>query len=168
MQLKTPFVDHSYSNLIKRRGANQLSFVEMIPGRLYVGGRISSDDWIFVQRNITAIINLRTTPDRPPFDFSQRIMIWAPITILVAPSVEWVDNLMKQINKLFDQGHRILIHDRLGIQRLGFVITAFFMQRFRLNSEQALRMVRQKKPDIQPTPNYMILLKQYEKFLGIE
>lgn len=139
----------------------------MIPGRMYVGGRITSDDWSFIKSNITAIINLRTTPDRPPFDFSQRVMIWAPITIWVAPSVQWVDNLMKQINVLFDQGHRILIHDTLGIQRLGFVITAFYMQRFRLNREQALQLVRQKKPDINPTPNYMELLTIYEKFLGV-
>jgi len=144
-----------------------LRFIEVIPGRLYIGGRISSEDWSIIQRNITAIINLRTKPDQPPFDFSERIMIWVPITIQVAPSIQWVDNLMKQLNILFDQGHRILIHDTLGIQRLGFVITAFFMQRFRINREQALHMVRQKKPDIQPTTNYMELLTKYEKFLNV-
>jgi len=139
----------------------------MIPGRLYIGGRISSDDWGFVQRNISAIVNLRTKPDRPPFDFSRRIMIWVPITIWVAPSLEWVDNLMKQLNQLFDQGHQILIHDTLGIQRLGFVITAFYMQKYRLNREEALYIVKQKKPDIKPTENYMEMLTQYEKYLNL-
>ena len=56
-----------------------MSFVEMIPERLYIGGKISSDDWDFIQNNITAIVNLRTKPDRPPFDFSGRMMIWAPL-----------------------------------------------------------------------------------------
>ena len=144
-----------------------MDFVEMIPGRLYIGGRISSDDWGFVQRNISAIVNLRTKPDRPPFDFSRRIMIWVPITIWVAPSLEWVDNLMKQLNQLFDQGHQILIHDTLGIQRLGFVITAFYMQKYRLNREEALYIVKQKKPDIKPTENYMEMLTQYEKYLNL-
>lgn len=139
----------------------------MIPGRLYIGGKISNEDWIFIQSNISAIVNLRTKPDRPPFDFSNRIMIWTPITISVAPSLEWVNNLMNQLNQLFDQGHRILIHDTLGIQRLGFVIATFYMQKFRLNSEQALYMVRQKKPDIKPTENYMVLLSQYQKYLNI-
>ena len=72
---------------------------------------------------------------------------------------------MKQINQLFDQGYRILIHDTLGIQRLGFVITAFYMRKYRLNREAALYFVKQKKPDIKLTENYMELLTQYEKYL---
>ncbi|WP_162878618.1 hypothetical protein [Peribacillus butanolivorans] len=79
-----------------------MGFVEMIPGRLYIGGRISTDDWGFVQRNISVIVNLRTKPDRPPFDFSRRIMIWVPITIWVTPSLELVDNLIEQLNQLFE------------------------------------------------------------------
>jgi protein-tyrosine phosphatase len=142
-----------------------MSFVEMIPGRLYIGGRITSQDWGFIHGNISAIVNLRTKPDRPPFDFSNRMMIWVPLIIQVAPSLEWVDNLMNRLNHLMDQGHRILIHDTLGIQRLGFVITAFYMQRFHLSRDQALYLVRQKKSDIQPTDNYMELLTQYERFL---
>ncbi|MFB7642376.1 protein-tyrosine phosphatase family protein [Peribacillus butanolivorans] len=144
-----------------------MGFVEMIPGRLYIGGRISSDDWGFVQRNISVIVNLRTKPDRPPFDFSRRIMIWVPITIWVTPSLELVDNLIKQLNQLFDQGYRILIHDTLGIQRLGFIITAFYMQKYGLNREEALYLVKQKKPDIKPTENYLQLLTQYEKYLNL-
>ncbi|MGG0283885.1 dual specificity protein phosphatase family protein [Peribacillus butanolivorans] len=144
-----------------------MGFVEMIPGRLYIGGRISSDDWGFVQRNISVIVNLHTKPDRPPFDFSRRIMIWVPITIRVTPSLELVDNLIKQLNQLFDQGYRILIHDTLGIQRLGFIMTAFYMQKYRLNREEALYLVKQKKPDIKPTENYLQLLTQYEKYLNL-
>lgn len=144
-----------------------MAFVEMIPSRIYVGGRISSSDWKFIEKNITAIVNLRTKPDNPPFDFSSRVMIWSPITIWVAPSIEWVDNLMKSINLLYDQGHHILIHDTFGIQRLGFVITAFYMQRFRLTKDQALYTVRLKKSDIEPTENYMELLSRYETFLNI-
>ena len=139
----------------------------MIPGRLYVGGEISNADWRFIESNISAMVNLRTKPDYPPFNFTNRIMIWRPITISAAPTLEWLNNLMIEINALFDQGHRILIHDTFGIQRLGFVIAAFYMQRFRLNSEHALYAVRQKKPDIKPTENYLALLSQYQHFLNI-
>ncbi|MBT2694062.1 dual specificity protein phosphatase family protein [Bacillus sp. ISL-55] len=144
-----------------------MSFTEMIPGRMYVGGRISSRDWPFVYHHITSIVNLRTKPDRPPFDFSQRMMIWAPLTIKVAPSIDWIERLMGQINDLVVNRHRILIHDTFGYQRLGFVIAAYYMQRFQLNRNQALYAVRKKKPDIQPTPNYMEVLTEYERHLGL-
>ncbi|MBT2642298.1 dual specificity protein phosphatase family protein [Bacillus sp. ISL-41] len=143
-----------------------MSFTEMIPGRVFVGGRISFKDWPFVYQHITSIVNLRTKPDQPPFDFSQRIMIWAPLTIKEAPTIEWVEKLIKQLNYLVEKGHRILIHDTYGSQRLGFVITAYYMQRFQLSLNQALHTVRQIKPDIEPTPNYMEVLTEYERHLG--
>ncbi|WP_368298360.1 dual specificity protein phosphatase family protein [Cytobacillus firmus] len=143
-----------------------MNFVEMVPKRLYIGGKISSSDWDFVQNNITAIVNLRTKPDQPPFDFSGRVMIWAPLNVRVAPTLEWVLRLMKQVNHLFEVNHRILIHDTIGKERLGFVITAFYMQRYRLKRDQALRKVRQLKSDIKPPADYMKLLLQYETYLG--
>lgn len=139
----------------------------MIPGKIYAGGRIFPRDWLFIHQHISAIVNLRTKPDLPPFDFSQRVMIWKPITIRKAPSIDWVEDLMRQINRLVDQGHRILIHDTYGYQRLGFVITAYYMQRYRLGRDQALLAVRQIKPNIEPTPNYMALLTRYEKHIGL-
>ncbi|UZJ79617.1 dual specificity protein phosphatase family protein [Fictibacillus sp. KU28468] len=139
--------------------------VEMIPGKLYIGGLIRSEDWGFIQQNITAIINLRTTPDDPPFDFSGRVMIWAPLTVYYAPDIPWVVKMMNQMNQLLDSGYRILVHDTAGYQRLGFFITAFFMQRFNLEHDQALAMVRQRKPDLDPPPNYMELLKTYGVYL---
>jgi protein-tyrosine phosphatase len=142
-----------------------MSFVEMIPERLYIGGKISSDDWDFIQNNITAVVNLRTKPDRPPFDFSGRMMIWAPLNVQAAPTLEWVVRLMEHLNRLMESGQRILIHDTIGKERLGFVITAFYMQKYRLLRDQALYTVRQKKSDIKPPAHYMSLLLQYENYL---
>jgi protein-tyrosine phosphatase len=142
-----------------------MSFVEMIPKRLYIGGKILFDDWDFIKNNITAIVNLRTKPDQPPFDFSGRIMIWAPLNVKVAPTLEWVIRLMKRLNRLMESGHSILIHDTIGKERLGFVITAFYMQKYRLLRDQALYTVRQKKSDIKPPAHYMRLLLQYENYL---
>ncbi|PAE24876.1 hypothetical protein CHI10_10230 [Bacillus sp. 7894-2] len=149
-----------------KRGESKMSFIEMIPKRLYIGGKISSADWDFIKKNITAIVNLRTKPDQPPFDFFGRIMIWAPLNVRVAPTIEWVLRLMKQLNHLMELKHRILIHDTIGKERLGFVITAFYMQRYGLKHDSALKIVKQLKPDIKPPADYMRLLVQYEKHLG--
>ena len=55
---------------------------------------------------------------------------------------------MEHLNPLMESGHRILIHDTIGKERLGFVITAFYMQKYRLLRDQALYTVRQKKSDL--------------------
>ncbi|KAF0820911.1 MULTISPECIES: dual specificity protein phosphatase family protein [unclassified Cytobacillus] len=143
-----------------------MSFVEMIPQRLYIGGKITAADWDFIKNNITAIVNLRTKPDQPPFDFTNRIMIWAPLNVRVAPSLDWVLSLMNQLNHLMELNYRILIHDTIGKERLGFVITAYYMQRFGLKRDPAIQLVKQLKPDIKPPADYMRLLKQYENYLG--
>ncbi|WP_235860388.1 dual specificity protein phosphatase family protein [Rossellomorea aquimaris] len=140
---------------------------EMIRGRLYINGKLSAEDWAFVEKHIAAIVNLRTKPDVPPFNFSHRFMIWTPVTIQKEPDIRWVDTLMAQVNHLFDGGYPILIHDTIGVQRLGFVIAAFYMYRFRLSSKDALASVRQKKGDLEPTPNYLKLLDDYQLHLGI-
>ena len=139
--------------------------VEMIPGRLYIGGRIRNFDCNFIYSHISAIINLQIQQDQPPFDFSHRIMIWAPLTLSSPPSLQWTIDMTKLINNLIDSGYSVLLHDTAGIQRLGFVITAFYMQRFSLGRDQALSVIRQRKPDINPPENYMNLLAQFEAYI---
>jgi protein-tyrosine phosphatase len=73
--------------------------------------------------------------------------------------------MTRLINDLIRSGHTVLLHDTLGIQRLGFVITAFYMQHFRLSRDQALAAVRERKPDLDPPDNYMNLLSQFEAYL---
>ncbi|MED3933343.1 dual specificity protein phosphatase family protein [Priestia megaterium] len=137
----------------------------MISGRLYIGGRIRKFDWSFIYSYISAIINLQIKQDQPPFDFSHRIMIWAPLTLSSPPSLQWTMDMTNLISNLIDSGYSVLLHDTAGIQRLGFVITAFYMQRFSLGRDQALSVIRQRKPDINPPENYMNLLTQFEAYL---
>jgi hypothetical protein len=66
---------------------------------------------------------------------------------------------------MIDRGQLVLIHDRLGIQRLGYSAIAVFMKRFRLTLNQAWLEVRKIKPDLEPTPNYMEVLRQNEQYL---
>ncbi|MCF6800473.1 dual specificity protein phosphatase family protein [Bacillus sp. ET1] len=143
-----------------------MSMVEMMPGQLYIGGKILNADLEFIYKHITAIINLRIKPDYLPFDFTHnRIMIWTPLTVSSTPGLKWTIEMTELINNLIDSGYTVLIHDTIGIQRLGFVITAFYMQRFNLNRDQALSVVRQKKPNIDPPNNYMDLLSEFETYL---
>lgn len=143
-----------------------MGFVEMIPKQLYIGGKIKDTDLNFIYNNISTIINLRTIPDQLPFQFNNLTMIWTPLTISSTPGIEWTIEMTTLIKNLIESGHTILLHDTIGVQRLGFVITAFYMKYFNLSRDRALRIIRQQKPDIDPPPNYMRLLSQFEDYLS--
>ncbi|MCR8927472.1 dual specificity protein phosphatase family protein [Priestia megaterium] len=142
-----------------------MNIVEMIPHQLYIGGKIKNSDLEFIYNHITAIINLRTEPDLLPFNFNQIVMVWTPLTISSTPGVNWTIKMTKLISRLIDSKHIVFLHDTIGIQRLGFVITAFYMYRFNLTRDQALALIRQKKSNINPPENYMNLLLEFEATL---
>jgi hypothetical protein len=73
--------------------------------------------------------------------------------------------MTKLISDLIDSKHIAFLHDTIGIQRLGFVITAFYMYHFNLTRDQDLSVVRQKKPNINPPKNYINLLSEFEATL---
>jgi protein-tyrosine phosphatase len=144
-----------------------MTIYEMIPNYLYVSGSLNQADWEFVNQKIKVVVNLRTEPDRPPFGSPHITYYWFPMTILVAPTVQWTAQFSEFINDLIDSGHPVLMHDRLGIQRLGYAIIAVYMKRFRLTLKQAFMEVRKVKANIQPTPNYLEVLMEYERYLQL-
>ncbi|TCS96573.1 protein-tyrosine phosphatase family protein [Hazenella coriacea] len=145
-----------------------MSIIEMIPDQLYASGRIRQKDWAYIDRHIDAIINLRLIPDQPPFSHHPILLIWAPLMMWPAPSLQWLVQLMNQMNTLIDSGYRVLAHCHLGMHRLGFVLTAYYMQRFKLTCSEALAAVRTKKRNVDPPVYFLELLREYEKYLGIQ
>src|SRR4051812_6834200 len=110
---------------------------EFIPNLLYGGGTLTSEGWLFIEEKIMAVLNISTFPDHPPFNFLGRIYMWAPILDKAAPGLDWVINMTQQINVLLDNGMPTYVHDRKGQNRLGFILSAFFMQRYGYSRDQA-------------------------------
>jgi protein-tyrosine phosphatase len=140
--------------------------VPVIPNRLYAGGKLDQQGWRFIAQNINTVINLRTEQDHPPFFFIGRLMLWTPILDAVPPNLHWVITVTNLMNGLLDTGNKIYVHDTAGINRLGFILTAFFMRRFGYSRHTALTLLRQIKPDLNPNPRYMALLASFEQYLN--
>jgi protein-tyrosine phosphatase len=139
---------------------------EIIPNLLYGGGTLNDEGWKFIQNRVTAILNISTYPDHPPFDFVGRIYIWAPILDEATPELTWVITLTQQMNVLLTNGWVTYVHDRAGHNRLGFILAAYFMQRYGYSRDQALFMLRLKKPDLAPKAHYMALLARFQDYLA--
>ncbi|KIL37577.1 hypothetical protein SD71_02915 [Cohnella kolymensis] len=140
--------------------------VPVIPNRLYAGGKLDQQGWRFIALNVNTVVNLRTVQDHPPFDFTGRLLLWTPILDPVPPSLQWVISVTRLMNGLLDTGNVIYVHDTAGINRLGFILTALFMQRFGYGRDTALTLLRQMKPDLNPNPPYMALLASFEAYLN--
>jgi protein-tyrosine phosphatase len=142
-----------------------MTIATIIPNRLYAGGMLDRAGWEFVAQHIHVVLNLRTVPDFPPFDFTGRSLIWTPILDKVPPDLHWVISVTDLMNVLLNDGNVMYVHDTAGINRLGFILTAIYMLRTGYNRDTALALLRQIKPNLNPNPAYMALLAQFEQYL---
>jgi protein-tyrosine phosphatase len=142
-----------------------MKIVPIIPNRLYAGGSLGSEDWSFVAQHINAVLNVRPIMDAPPFEFTERMMLWAPILDKQPPNLHWIISVVGLMNHLLDTGNTLYVHDTAGINRLGFILTAYFMQKYGCTRYSALNHLRHCKPDLNPNPAYMALLSVYEQYL---
>lgn len=142
---------------------------EFLP-RLYGGGRLDLDPrcWSFIRSHIDVVVNLRTIPDSPPFDFTGRRLLWMPIRDKRAPDLSWTRDMILLLDHWLDAGHSIYVHDTRGINRLGFMVTAMLMKRCGLPLNRALDQARRIKSNLLPKPWYMELLRQLETHLQKE
>lgn len=142
---------------------------EFLPG-LYGGGRLDLDPrcWSFIRSHIDVVVNLRTVPDSPPFDFTGRRLLWVPIRDKQAPDLSWIRDMVLLLDRWLDDGHSIYVHDTGGINRLGFMVTAIMMKRCGLPLNRALDQARRIKPDLHPKPWYMDLLRRLDASLKKE
>lgn len=142
-----------------------MAIVEFLPGTLYGGGHLDEQGWRFIRERVNVILNVREKRDKPPFDFRPRLMLYKPLDNDDPPRFAWLPQTMAQMNQLLNTGHVMYVHDTGGKNRLGFVLTAYYMQRFGLSRDEALRELRKKKSDLAPNKRYMARLAEYEAYL---
>jgi hypothetical protein len=142
-----------------------MAIVEFLPGQLYGGGHLDDKGWRYLHGRVNTILNMQEKSDKPPFDPGHYLLIHKPLDNDDPPRFSWLPETMAQMNQLLGTGHVLYVHDTAGRNRLGFVVTAFYMQRFGLSRDEALRKVREKKSDIKPNKRYMARLAEYEKYL---
>ncbi|XP_054153561.1 dual specificity protein phosphatase 22-like [Oppia nitens] len=57
----------------------------------------------------------------------------------------------------------VLVHCRAGISRSATLVTAFLMKRYRLPYSEAIRVVRSKRPSVNPNAGFVTQLQLYER-----
>jgi len=110
-----------------------------------------------------AVVNLCGREDTYPVDAS----LWEPILEggPQEPDLPWLKRVVAFITEQRDAGRTTYIHCMNGVNRSAMVTIAYLMAKHDLSRDQALALVRAKRPQVQPNPDLMRLLAEWETTL---
>ena len=109
-----------------------------------------------------AVVNLCGQKDRYTVD----ACLWEPILEGgKEPNVAWLRRVVKFIDTQRRAGLTTYVHCLAGMNRSGMVVTAYLMYAHRWSRDRALAFVQSKRPQVQPNPQLMRLLAEWEEAL---
>jgi hypothetical protein len=129
----------------------------LIEEGLFLGGILSEPP-----PGVRAVLNVCETND----PYTAEVHRWEPIPDLgPAPELEWLRRQVEFIDEQRQAGRPVYVHCRAGINRSATVAAAYLMWRDRLTRDQALEVIRGKRPRICPFEVYQKYLSDWEKSL---
>ena len=143
---------------------------EIIPG-VYLGNQWSTDPRVLQQNRIECVLNLsgeETDMNRGRYKlFSHKIL---PLGDTPQESDNMLNNIIPQGIDFLDKcvrTHRkkTLVHCAAGISRSTTVLCAWIMKTYGIGRDEALTLIRSRRPIIDPNEGFRHALKQYEIYL---
>ena len=138
-----------------------------ITEQILLGGvGINENNWKeIVDLNITAVVNLRTesqdvfgTP--PPFAY-----LWLPTEDHSDPSPHQLLIGAQVINSLVKNGHKILVHCKMGIHRSATMVVAYSIYSG-MNREEAIWQLKKNGPRLYGTEENHQTLDEFIKIIS--
>jgi hypothetical protein len=131
----------------------------LIEERLYMGGAVSEPP-----PGTEATINLNQAKD----PWTTQVYLWVPIPDAApAPGLDWLQQMVAFVDAKRGSGMTTYVHCMAGRSRSGLVTVAYIMFEHHLSRDEALSFVRAKRPQANPNPAFMALLKEWEQHLGV-
>ena len=128
---------------------------DLIDKNLYLGGFVKAPP-----PGTKAVLNLCETED--PYKVPDHR--WVPINdVEPAPTLEWLKEQVDFIDAQRKSSKQTYVHCRNGVNRSVFVVTAYVMYSQNLTRDEALKLIRSKRPDVRPNPIFMERLLEWEK-----
>ena len=130
----------------------------LIEEKLYLGGSVAEPP-----PGTKAVLNLCGRKD----PYSVETGLWEPILEGgKEPDLDWLRRMVEFIDTQQRESHITFVHCMAGMNRSGMVVTAYLMFKHNWSRNQALEFVQSKRPQIQPNPQLMRLLGEWEKALN--
>lgn len=144
---------------------------EILDHAIYLGTEIDSSKIEQLEKlGITHILNIsRENPNH----FEDQIQYCkididdeaiAPITTHFETAFSYLDKALEDTEK----SNRILVHCQMGVSRSASVVIAYVMRMYGCSLQQAIAMVRSRRPQVLPNRGFLKQLSDYEKELRPE
>jgi hypothetical protein len=132
----------------------------LIEEGLYMGGDVKRPP-----PGTRAVLNLCEKAD----PYRTRDDRWEPIPDAEpAPDVDWLRQMVLFIDARRREGSTTYVHCRNGVSRSGMVVTAYLMFKHGWTRDQALELIRTKRPIVRPNPAFMKRLLEWEGVLNLK
>ena len=126
-----------------------------IENGLYLGGILSEPP-----PGTRAVLNVCETED----PYRAEVHRWAPIDDRApAPSIAWLRRQVQFVDEQRRAGRPVFVHCRAGASRGAMVVAAYLMWRDRRTRDEALAVIRARRPRARPNPAFMQLLLEWEE-----
>lgn len=121
---------------------------------LWLGGYVREPP-----KKTQAVLNLCETEDL----YRAESHKWEPIRDAApAPNLDWLREQVVYIETQRNAGRIVYVHCRNGVSRSGMVLAAYLMRRDSLSRDQALELLRIRRPGVRPHQAFMQLLLEWE------
>lgn len=144
---------------------------EIIP-RLYVGDLAAAESpQVLATLGITHVVSAMpghvalpptsALPHLPPHQTLQRLQLplqdspFSELAAFLPRATAWIAAALR------DPGARVLVHCVQGVSRSSSIAAAFVLAQYGCTPEQALQLVRSKRPCAQPNPGFVSQLGEY-------
>ena len=128
---------------------------DLIEARLYLGEAVSEPP-----TGTGAVVNLCGIED--PYKVEARL--WSPILEGGGtPTLEWLNKVVDFIDEQRQAGRTVYVHCMAGVNRSAAATAAYLMRENGWSREQALAFLRSKRPQVQPDPELVRLLDEWER-----
>ncbi|MEX1018088.1 MAG: dual specificity protein phosphatase [Litorilinea sp.] len=132
-----------------------------ITPQLYVGGQYSRSGLEKLRaRGFTSLINLREEFDDAEAGISLGRYLYLPTVDDHAPTMEDLREGVEFLYEEFARGGKVYVHCMLGVGRSVTLIAAYLVSRG-MTPDEAWRLIRRRRPFIQPTEVQMALIEEW-------
>lgn len=129
----------------------------LIEDGLYLGGILEAPP-----PGTRAVLNVCETKD----PYRAEAHRWEPIPdASPAPDMDWLRQQVEFIDTERRAGRAVFVHCRAGTSRSAMVVAAYLMARDGLGRDEALALLRAKRPRVGPNFAFLCLLLEWEQSL---
>ena len=134
---------------------------DQVTEHLYVGGRLEPGDWyILAELGITVNVNLQAEAQDRFNGTSPEVYLWLPTPDWYGPGVEAIDIGARFIDQMIRLGRKVYVHCNAGVGRAP-TIAAGYLIVSSLTLEDALRVIKEKRPKASPTSGQLQQLQDF-------